>query len=47
MKVMKYTIYALVLADLASCGVSSDKNIKDTIIEQSYMADEEANDESA
>ena len=46
MKVLKYTFYALVLAGLASCGVSSDKNIKETIIEQSPIANEEVSDES-
>lgn len=46
MKVLKYTFYALVLAVLASCRVSPDKNIKETIIEQSSIANEEVSDES-
>ena len=46
MKVLKYTFYALVLAGLASCGVSSDKNIKETIIEHNSIADEEVSVES-
>ena len=45
MKVLKYTFYALVLAGFASCGVSSDKNIKEATIEQSPITDEDVSDE--
>lgn len=45
MKVLKYTFYALVLAGFASCGASSDKNIKEATIEQSPITDEDVSDE--
>lgn len=47
MKILEYTFYALILAGLASCGASSDKNDKETIIEQSSIADEGVSVESA
>ena len=47
MKILEYTFYALILAGLASCGASSDKNYKETIVEQSSIADEGVSVESA
>ena len=47
MKILEYTYYALILAGLASCGASSDKNYKETIVEQSSIADEGVSVESA
>ncbi len=47
MKILEYTFYALILVGLVSCGASSDKNDKETIIEQSSIADEGVSVESA
>ena len=38
MKILEYTFYALILAGLASCGASSDKNDKETFVQPSAIA---------